>query len=195
MVIVPFMVEHNKTDKATKSQNMIIDGLREEYPGVVRMLAEYYLRLRVEFDGAIPFSAECMNYKNNYVEEQRTDLDKFFNDNIETGLSTDHYEKVEDLYKRFLEYYNVAEEDAEREALPRKKFTYLLRRDYLEMKNYKQKKLEGKPVACFFGIKLKALAEPEERPTAAGYFDSRKSAAQERPLSKNSQEEDENPFE
>jgi hypothetical protein len=191
MVIIPFMIEHSKTDKETKSQNMIINGLRDEYPGIVRVLAEHYLRLRIEFDGAIPFSDECMNYKNNYVDEQRTDLDKFFNANIETGLPTSCYEKVEDLYKRFLEYYNVAEEDAEREALPRRKFTYLLRRDYLEMKHYKQKKIDGKPIACFFGIKLKPLAEQEERPVAAGHFDKQASAARET----NSRPEDEDPFE
>jgi phage/plasmid-associated DNA primase len=191
LVIIPFMVEHSKSDKETKSQNRIINGLRNEYPGIVRVLAEYYLRLRVEFDGAIPFSAECMNYKNNYVDEQRTDLDKFFNDNIETGLPTSSYEKVEDLYRRFLEYYNVAEEEAEREALPRKKFTYLLRRDYLEMKNYKQKKIDGKPVACFFGIKLKPLPGGEERPVAAGYFDKQKGAE----WKTDNQPEDEDPFE
>jgi phage/plasmid-associated DNA primase len=201
MVIIPFMIEHTKTDKSTKSQSEIINGLRSEYPGIVRVLAEHYLRLRVEFDGAIPFSDECMNYKNNYVDEQRTDLDKFFNDNIETGLPTSSFEKAEDLYKRFLEYYNVSEEDAEREALPRKKFTYLLRRDYLEMKHYKQKRLDGKPVACFFGIKLKALVNEEERPIAAGYYDKQSSAYMPREAREtasrktNGQEEDENPFE
>jgi hypothetical protein len=132
-----------------------------------------------------------MNYKNNYVDEQRTDLDKFFNENIETGLSTSCYEKVEDLYKRFLEYYGVAEEDAEREALPRKKFTYLLRRDYLEMKHYKQKKIDGKPIACFFGIKLKPLTQQEERPVASGNFDKQSPAVR----GTNSQTEDEDPFE
>jgi phage/plasmid-associated DNA primase len=195
LVIIPFMVEHGKNDKETKSQSSIIDGLRDEYPGIVRILAEYYLRLRVEFDGAISFSDECMNYKNNYVEEQRTDLDKFFNDNIETGLPTSSFEKAEDLYKRFLEYYNVTEEDAEREALPRKKFTFLLRRDYLEMKNYKQKKIDGKPIACFFGIKLKPLVEQDERPVAAGYFDKQVSAGQERERELKEQQEEKNPFE
>lgn len=171
MVIIPFSVEHNKGDKETKSQDLIINSLRPEFAGIIRVLAEYYIKLRIEFDGAIPFSDECLNYKNNYVDEQRTDLDKFVSDNIEFGLSGDNYEKVEDLYNRFLLYYDIAPEDAEKEALPRKKFTYLLRRDFLEMKNYKQKKIGGKPIACFFGIKLKPFDEVADRPSPQGYFD------------------------
>ena len=89
------------------------------------------------------------------------------------------------VYDRFLEYYNVAEADAEREALPRNKFTNLIKRDYLEMTNYKQKKIAGKPVYCFFGIKLKPLVDPDERALVA----------QENKQEVKEQKEDVNPFE
>jgi phage/plasmid-associated DNA primase len=171
MVIIPFSVTHERGGEGTKSQDAIINSLRSEFPAVVKMLAEYYIKLRSEFDGAIPFSDECLNYKNNYVDEQRTDLDKFVSDNIEFGLSGEHFEKVEDLYNRFLLYYDISEEDAEKEALPRKKFTYLLRRDFLEMKNYKKKKFGDKALPCFFNIKLKPWDENSERPAPQGFFD------------------------
>jgi phage/plasmid-associated DNA primase len=171
MVIIPFSVEHKKSDNNAVSQGELINSLRHEYAGIIRLLAEYYLRLRIEFNGAIPFSDECLNYKNNYIDEQRTDLDKFVNENIEFGLGGEYFEKVEDLYNRFLKYYDISEEDAEKETLPRKKFTYLLRRDYLEMKNYKPRRFGDKILPCFFNIKLKPFDENAERPAPHGYYD------------------------
>ena len=45
MVIIPFSVEHKKNEEGAKLLDEIINSLRPEYPGIVRMLAEYYLRL------------------------------------------------------------------------------------------------------------------------------------------------------
>jgi phage/plasmid-associated DNA primase len=198
MVIVPFSVEHNKEDNNAKLPDEILNSLRPEYPGIIRMLAEYYIKLRVEFNGAIPFSDECLNYKNNYVDEQRSDLDKFVNDNIEFGLGGEHFEKVEDLYQRFLKYYDLSEESAEKESLPRKKFTYLLRHNYLEMKNYKKKRFpDNKILPCFFNIRLKEWVEDAERPPLQGNFDKESvdaSLKKKQEAQKQEPETEENPF-
>jgi phage/plasmid-associated DNA primase len=201
MAIIPFSISHNKGEEDFKSADDIINSLRPEYPSVVRLLAEYYIELKIEHDGDIPFSEECLNYKNNYVDEQRSDLDKFVNDNIEFGLGGEYFETTEDLYKRFLKYYDISEDSAEKDALPRKKFTYLLRRDYLEMKNYKQKKVKkfGKetPVPCFFNIRLKPWDEDADRPSPQGFFDrdaGKKTAREDREPETGQQQAEENPF-
>jgi phage/plasmid-associated DNA primase len=193
MVIIPFSVERNRTDGSTKLQTDIINSLRGEFPGIVRLFAEYYIKLRIEYNGAIPLSEECSNYKNNYLDEQRTDLDKFVNDNIELGLGGEFFEKTEDLYNRFLIYYDISTEDAEKEALSCKKFTFLLRRDYLEMKNYKRKRLGDKIVYCFFNIRLKPFDPDADMAAPSGYFDKEKGETPTRRyVSK--EEPEENPF-
>jgi phage/plasmid-associated DNA primase len=192
MVIIPFSVEHNKEDGSAKMQSDIINSLRPEFPGIVRLLAEYYLNLRIEHNGAIPFSDECLNYKNNYVDEQRTDLDKFVNENIEFGLGGEYFEKAEDLYNRFLAYYDISEEEA-KDSLSRKKFTFLLKRDFLEMKNFKKHRIGDKVLSCFFNIRLKPFDPTADMGVPSSIFDKEKSVFPS-PRKNVQNEPEENPF-
>jgi phage/plasmid-associated DNA primase len=165
MVVIPFSVQHEKGKKGTLQQNTIYSRLRPEYPAIVKLFSEYYIRLKNEYEGAIPLSDECANYKNSYVKEQATELDNFVEDNIDIDMSGSAFEIVQNVYDRYLKYYDLKSDD--KDALTRNKFVRYLRHDYMEI-NYKQKKINGEPVLCFFNIRLKpdigqkgALQSPE----------------------------------
>jgi phage/plasmid-associated DNA primase len=161
MVVIPFSMQHEKGKKGTLQQTTIYSRLRPEYPAIVKYFAEYYIRFKNEFEGAIPLSVECSNYKQNYVKEMETDLDKFVNDNLEIDMSGDAFEKVQDVYDRYLQYYDLKTED--KEALTRNKFVRYIKHDWMEI-NYKQKKINGEPVLCFFNIRLKTWSGKTEEP-------------------------------
>lgn len=88
---------------------------------------------------------------------KKIDLDTFVNDNIEFGFEDKCFEKVDVLYNRFLAYFDIPQRDA---PLSLKRFIYLLRRDYLEMKSYKKKRFGDKVLPCFFNIRLKETRIP-----------------------------------
>jgi phage/plasmid-associated DNA primase len=174
LVVVPFMVQHERGKKGTVQQTSIYAKIRPEYPAIVRLFAEYYIKLKNEHEGAIPLSAECSNYKNNYIKEQETDLDKFVNDNLEFDMKGDVYEITKDVYERYLVYYEFAtyndagrivkNDNATKEALSQNKFTRLLKHDYMEI-NQKQKKINGEPVLCFYNVRLKPWGGKVEQPS------------------------------
>ena len=84
MVVIPFSITHKRgEDKDFKDENDIFDLLRPEYPGMVKFFAEYYIKLKNEHKGKIPLSKECQSYKDDYIEDQATDLDRFVKENIE----------------------------------------------------------------------------------------------------------------
>jgi hypothetical protein len=72
--------------------------------------------------------------------------------NIDIDISGNAFEIVQTVYERYLKYYGLSADD--KEALTRNKFVRYLRHDYMEI-NYKQKKINGEPVLCFFNIRLK----------------------------------------
>jgi phage/plasmid-associated DNA primase len=161
MIVIPFSVQHEKGKKGTVQQNTIYAKLRPEYPAIIKLFAEYYIKFKNELDGAIPLSEECNNYKQNYVQEQETDLDKFVNDNLDIDMSGNAFETVQAVYDRYLQDYNLAADD--KEALSRNRFVRYLKHDYMEI-NYKQKKINREPVFCFFNIKLKAMTRKAVQP-------------------------------
>lgn len=162
MIVIPFSVQHKKGEKGTKSLSTILKSIKEEYPAIIKHFAQTYIDLKYNHEGAIPLSEECKNYKQNYVKEQETDLDKFVNDNLEFDMSGTAYEKVQTVYERYLAYYNLSADD--KEALTRNKFVRYLKHDYLEI-NYKQKKINGNPELCFFNVKLKPYEGKTEQPS------------------------------
>jgi len=175
LIVIPFMVQHERGKKGTVRQTSIYNKIRPEYPAIVRLFAEYYMRLKNDFEGAIPLSLECSNYKNNYVREQETDLDKFVNDNIDFIMTGDVYETIKNVYERYLVYYEFAKykEDGQIEkievglksdALNQNRFTRFLCHDYIEI-NRKQKKINGEPILCFFNVKLKPWGGKVEQPS------------------------------
>lgn len=152
MLVIPFSVQHEKGGKDTKSLSTILKSIREEYPAIIKYFANLYIELKYKYEGAIPLSEECKNYKQNYVKDQETDLDKFVSDCIEIDMSGNAFEPVQAVYDAYLNYYELAADD--KEALTRNKFVRFIKHDYIEIK-YKQKKIDGNPVLCFINIRLK----------------------------------------
>jgi phage/plasmid-associated DNA primase len=165
LVVVPFTVQHERGKKGTLQQTSIYAKIRPEFPAIVKLLADYYIRLKIEHEGAIPLSDECANYKSRYVKEQETDLDKFVADNLEFDLSGDVFETVQAVYDRYLMYYgfDTGDEKEKKDSLTRNKFTRFIKHDYMEI-NYKQKKINGDPILCFFNIRLKPWTGKTEQP-------------------------------
>jgi phage/plasmid-associated DNA primase len=162
MVVIPFSVQHEKGKKGTVQQTTIYSRLRPEYPAIVKLFAEYYIKFKNELDGLIPLSDECFNYKKGYVREMETDLDKFVDENIDIDMSGNCFETVQNVYERYLKYFEFATGD--KEALSRNKFVRYLKHDYMEI-DYRQKKINGEPILCFFNVKLKTWTGKTEQPS------------------------------
>jgi hypothetical protein len=153
MIIIPFLVQHKRGAKDLIQIDKFKEEIRHEYPGIVKMLAEYYIRLKHEHNGMIPLSDDCQRYKKSYVEELDTDLDIFVKTNIDITMQDADYVETRVAYERYLEYCRVSMEGDLKDVLPRNKFTRRLKRDYKEIIQ-KQKKINGKPELCFFRIRL-----------------------------------------
>jgi len=172
MIIIPFLVEHKRGDKDLIQIDEFKEKIRPEYPAIIKYFAEYYIKLKHEYRGAIPLSDECKKYKQSYIEELDTDIDRFVKDCIEFDVSEDSFIMVQTVYERYLKYFKFTTDDAGKEALTRQKFTRYFRRDY-KLVGYKQKKINGNPELCFFNIKFKPdtgqTAEPrpeDDKPAA-----------------------------
>jgi hypothetical protein len=93
-----------------------------------------------------------------------TEIDKFVEENIEATGNDGDFVTSGDLYLRFMESLPDSAgwlKYAARGLTP-KRFVYLLRRDYLELKDYRKKRIDGKIVTVFLGIKL---TSPEGAPS------------------------------
>lgn len=160
MVIVPFRIQHKKGDKNTVSEDDLFAGIRPEYPSVVRLFAEYYIRLRQEYKDKIPLSKECQAYKDDYVQDQETDLDKFVTDNIDFVKDVNCYVPLKDLYLRYCQYNEIDVDEfgkpTDREAWTQSKFTRYLKNDYQEF-HVKMVKINGQAVRVAINTKLKEL--------------------------------------
>lgn len=160
MVIVPFRIQHKKGDKNTVSEDDLFAGIRPEYPSVVRLFAEYYIRLRTEYKDKIPLSKECQAYKDDYVQDQETDLDKFVTDNIDFIKDANCFVPLKDLYLRYCQYNEIDVDEfgkpTDREAWTQSKFTRYLKNDYQEF-HVKMMKINGQAVRVAINTKLKDI--------------------------------------
>ena len=154
MIIIPFLIVHKRGDEKSVDMDKFKEDLKSEYSGIIKLFIEYYIKLKHEYRGAIPLSEECKKYKQLYMEELDTALDRFVKDNIEFNLSDDVFERTEVVYKRYLKYYKFTEADIGKEALTQYKFTRYFKRDYKQVVQ-KQKKIKGEPISCFFNVRLK----------------------------------------
>jgi phage/plasmid-associated DNA primase/5S rRNA maturation endonuclease (ribonuclease M5) len=165
MVVIPFRVEHKHGSEGTREQTDIMADLEQEYPAVVRMLAEYYIKFKHDHKGKIPLSKECAAYKDDYVQDQETDLDRFVEDNIDFVKDENCHEKIKDVYNRYLSYYNFSIDESgkplDKEAWSQNKFTRFLKHDYTEVR-VKQKKINGYPEQIFMFMKLKPAGKTAE---------------------------------
>jgi phage/plasmid-associated DNA primase len=162
MVVIPFLVSHERNADDTKRPEDIKAELTPEYPAVIRLLAEYYIKLKNDLRGIIPISKESEFYKLGYIAEVETDLDKYINACID--FENNSKEVIKRVYESYKDYYEFDETAVKRgEALSQHKFTRLM------MKNYKDRIAEsvarvgGKPARCFIGLKLKPLDEVADR--------------------------------
>jgi phage/plasmid-associated DNA primase len=160
MVVIPFLVSHERDSAETKKWEDLLEELRPEFPGVIKLLAEYYISLKNERSGVIPISKESQKHKMGYLAEVETDLDKYINAcvSFEPGAS----EVIKKVYESYMDYYDFDENSGKRgESLSQHRFTRLV------LKNYKEKvsetiqriKDEDKTLRCFAGMKLKSAEE------------------------------------
>jgi len=169
MVVIPFSITHKRgEDKDFKDENDIFDLLRPEYPGMVKFFAQYYIKLKNEHKGKIPLSKECQSYKDDYIEDQATDLDRFVKENIEFIKDENAFVKVKDLYARYCEINDIETNDkgqpVDKDAWSQNKLTHFLKSDYTEI-HIKQKRFGGAPEQIIVNMRLKPL--PEKKGEAA----------------------------
>lgn len=165
MVVIPFSITHKRgEDKDFKDENDIFDLLRPEYPAIVKFFAQYYIKLKNEHKGKIPLSKECQSYKDDYIEDQATDLDRFVKENIEFIKDETAFVKVKELYARYCQVNDIELDEkgqpTNKEAWSQNKLTHFLKSDYTEI-HIKQKRFGGSPEQIIINMRLKPL--PEEK--------------------------------
>ena len=168
MVVIPFRVAHNPGEPNTISEADIFAMLRPEYCAIVKMFAEYYIRLKNEHKNKIPLSWECEEHKKDYIEGQETSLDRFVSENIEFIRNEKEWVPLKELYHRYCAFYNIALDASgnpcDREDWSQNKFTRFMRADYPQFK-VKQKRVPGEiaPVQIAYNIRLKPIASVKQQ--------------------------------
>jgi phage/plasmid-associated DNA primase len=159
MIVIPFLVSHDREADGTKERKNIINSLAPEYPAIVRVLADYYMKLKNEHGGNIPVSKESSSYKVEAIAELEGDLDEFVNVNI--SFEKNHMEIIKNIYDKYMAYFEFDENSVKRgEALSRNRFTKYFLKNY---KDYATKNVQrvqgGDPSRVFVGVRLKTLDE------------------------------------
>jgi len=67
LLVIPFLIKHERGNPKTKTFSEIVKTLQAEFPAVVRLLVEYYIRLKGAHGGEIPQSDECLKYKRRFI--------------------------------------------------------------------------------------------------------------------------------
>jgi phage/plasmid-associated DNA primase len=70
ILLFPFLKRHNRGEPETKTFEEIITGLKPEFPGIVHLLAEYFITLKGKLKGKIPLSPECREWKKIFWEKE-----------------------------------------------------------------------------------------------------------------------------
>jgi hypothetical protein len=160
MIVIPFLVSHEREAKDAKLPENIIGALTPEFPAIVRVLGEYYIKLKKEHGGVIPVSKESMSYKTEVISELETDLDEFVNVNI--IFEKTKMEIIKDVYDKYMSYFDFDGENSVKrnEALSRAKFTKTIIKNY---KDYVYKDIQrvrgSAPSRSFIGMRLKTIDE------------------------------------
>lgn len=143
MVVVPFNVTHEKGKKGTMEENDLIAMLEPEFPLVVKLFANYYIDLKYTYKAQIPLSKECEAYKQDYVENQETDLDRFVSTNIEFIKDDNVWVPLIDIYRRFAQFNQIEldlnDKPLNKDEWTQSKFTRYFKGDYNEVR-IKQKR-------------------------------------------------------
>jgi phage/plasmid-associated DNA primase len=160
MIVIPFLVSHERDAEDTKSPEDIMGALTPEFPAIVRVLAEYYINLKKERDGKIPVSKESSSYKTEVISENESDLDKFMEVNV--SFEKNQREIIKDVYDRYFSYYEFDDNSVKRgEALSRIKFTKFIKKNYKNKNVYDdtQRVRGSEPAKAFINMRLKSLDE------------------------------------
>jgi phage/plasmid-associated DNA primase len=194
MIVIPFLVSHERGAENTQKSEDIIGALTPEFPAIIRVLGEYYIRLKKEHGGDIPVSKESSSYKMEVISEIESDLDKFININI--SFEKNNKEIIKDIYDKYIVYFDFDTDSAKRgEALSRNKFTKYFLKNYKDYIYEDVQWVKGKSARVFVGVRLKTL---DEIATAAK---EKENASTQAPAQKNKSAapvaeplEDEHPF-
>ena len=165
------MIEHKPDEKGTMQPEEFVEYLKPEFPAFIRLLAEYYIRLKNEHKSIIQISSESEAHKMGYIKEVESNLDRYVNACISFDVQSNVATK--DAYDHYMSYYEFDESSVKRkEALSHTAFTQNI------LKNYKDKLSErnvcmlrdgvSKTVRCFIGIRLKSDNEIAEHQLAEG---------------------------
>jgi hypothetical protein len=158
MIVIPFLVNHAREGDETKRPGDIMRELEAEYPGIVRVLAEYYIELKKERHGVIPVSKESRSYKMEIVAELESDLDEFVDVNI--SFEKNRMEIIRDIYDKYMSYLDFNENSVKRgEALSRNKFTRYFLKSYKGYVVEGIQKVKGNAARVFVGVRLKTFDE------------------------------------
>jgi phage/plasmid-associated DNA primase len=198
MVVIPFLVSHERDAKETKQWKDLLKELTPEFPAVVKLMAEYYIKLKNELGGIIPISKESEAHKMGYIAEVESDLDKYINACVTFEVGS--REIIKKVYESYMSYYDFDENSGKRgESLSQHRFTRVI------LKNYKDKVSESvqrikeanKTVRCFVGLKLKPADEIGSAKNSAEYTAAQNTwnaGAQSQPAQQTQPETEENPF-
>ena len=151
LLVFHFNVEHAKRMKNKDYRHLykdlpsdsskMVEMIKAEAPGIIKLLAEKYIELKNEHDLIIPTSQECENAKSQYIENQSKDTDEFYENCIKFTPNDDNsFIFSKDLYKCYLNYKDYQEGSSE--ALKQRNFIFYLKKDHQELcgANYTQKR-------------------------------------------------------
>ena len=130
----------------------------------MRYFAEKYIELKNNFNSKIPLSDGCKAFRKAYVDDQKTELSKFFDLYVDENISggSEYKIKTHDLFRRFCQYADIELDDKDKPVGSSKwsltSFTKAILTDHVGV-HVKQIKENGYPVQFYTGLKLKEGAE------------------------------------
>jgi hypothetical protein len=73
VLLFPFLKRHDRGEGVTKTISEIALELKPEFPGIVHLMAAWYVHLKRKLGGKIPQSLECRLWKKNFFKARGTD--------------------------------------------------------------------------------------------------------------------------
>lgn len=142
LLVFHFNVEHAKRARSKEHKTRykgipsdsakLVEQIRAEAPGIIRLLAEKYIELKRDHDLNIPTSQECENAKSQYIEAQNKETDEFYEQCVKFTPGDDNaFIFANDMYHCYLNFKGYQEGSAE--ALKQKQFTFYLKKDHPEL--------------------------------------------------------------
>jgi phage/plasmid-associated DNA primase len=159
-VVIPFLISHEANEEGTMRPEEFVEYLRPEFPAFIRLMAEYYIRFKNQHKGNLPISRECESAKIGYIAEVETDLDRYVNACI--SFEPRSVAVIKTVYEGYKSYHDFDENSVKRgEALTQHRFTRLVLKNYKDKLTESVRRVDGKPVRCFVGLRLKPMGEVE----------------------------------